>query len=131
MGRRRGVPTAVAFPLAWTAVEWLRSFGDLGFTWAVAGDTLAAFPLLIQSAELGGVWLLTLWVTGLSAALYRLARPLPATRRARLAVLALALAAALPAYPARSGFGAGSTTATIRVERCSRTSHRGEWDPAV
>jgi len=64
-------------------IEWLRSFGDLGFTWAVAGDTLASYPLLIQTAELGGVWLLTLWVTALSVTLYRLARPLPSTRRAR------------------------------------------------
>ena len=31
--------------------------------WAVAGDVLADYRLLIQSAELGGVWLLTLWVT--------------------------------------------------------------------
>ena len=100
LGRRRGVPVAVAFPLAWTAVEWLRSFGDLGFTWAVAGDALAAYPLLIQTAELGGVWLLTLWLTGLSAALYRLARPRPGTPRARVAALAIALAAVVPAYGA-------------------------------
>jgi apolipoprotein N-acyltransferase len=100
LGRRRGVPVAVSFPLAWTAVEWLRSFGDLGFTWAVAGDTLASYPLLLQAAELGGVWLLTLWVTGLSATLYRLARPLAGTRRPRVALLALALAAGPPAYGA-------------------------------
>ncbi|HJR54158.1 MAG TPA: apolipoprotein N-acyltransferase, partial [Gemmatimonadota bacterium] len=98
--RRRGVSVAISFPLAWTAVEWLRSFGDLGFTWAVAGDTLASYPLLIQTAELGGVWLLTLWVTGLSAALYRLAWPLPSTRRVRVAVLAVVLAAAVPVYGA-------------------------------
>jgi apolipoprotein N-acyltransferase len=100
LGRRRGIPMAVSFPLAWTAVEWLRSFGDLGFTWAVAGDTLASYPLLIQTAELGGVWLLTLWVTGLSTVLYRLARPLPATPRPRVALLAVLLAAVLPAYGA-------------------------------
>ena len=98
--RRRGVSAALAFPLAWTAVEWLRSFGDLGFTWALAGDALAAYPLLIQTAELGGVWLLTLWVTALSATLYRLARPLPSTRRALVAVLAVAVAAAVPVYGA-------------------------------
>ncbi len=98
--RRRGVSAAISFPLAWTAVEWLRSYGDLGFTWAVAGDTLASFPILIQTAELGGVWLLTLWVTGLSATLYRLARPLPSTSRARVAMLAAILAAAVPVYGA-------------------------------
>ena len=96
--RRRGVSAAISFPLAWTAVEWLRSFGDLGFTWAVAGDTLAFYPLLIQTAELGGVWLLTLWVTSLSATLYRLARPLPSTHRPRVVVLAGVLAVSVAAY---------------------------------
>lgn len=98
LGRRRGVPVALGLPLAWTGVEWLRSFGDLGFTWAVAGSALAGTPLLVQPAELGGVFLLSLWVMGLSAAAWRALRPLPGTRRAVPAALAVALAAALPAY---------------------------------
>ena len=133
-GRRRGIPAAVGFPLAWTAVEWLRSFGDLGFTWAVAGDTLASYPLLIQSAELGGVWLLTLWVTGLSAALYRLARPLPATRRSRVAVLAVALAAVVPAYGAlrlddlEGRIGGWPTLRVAAVQ--PNVPQEVKWDPA-
>ncbi len=100
LGRRRGLPLVVSFPLAWTAVEWLRSFGDLGFTWAMAGDTLASYPLLIQPAELGGAYLLSLWLTALSATLYRLAFPRAGTPRRWIAALAVALAAAVPAYGA-------------------------------
>lgn len=134
LGRRRGVPVAVSFPLAWTAVEWLRSFGDLGFTWAVAGDTLASYPLLLQAAELGGVWILTLWVTGLSAALYRLARPLATTRRPRVALLAVALAASLPAYGALRLDALESRMRewpTLRVAAVQpNVPQEVKWDPA-
>lgn len=95
---RRGVPVVLSFPLAWTGVEWLRSFGDLGFTWAIAADALASYPLLIQPAELGGAWVLSLWVTGLSALLWRLARPLPGTRRATVAAATVLVALAVPLY---------------------------------
>jgi apolipoprotein N-acyltransferase len=99
-GRARGVPVVVAFPLAWTAVEWLRAFGDLGFTWGVAGDVLASYPLLIQPAELGGVYLLSLWIMALSSSMYRLFRPTPRTRRTRVAVATVLLAASVPLYGA-------------------------------
>ncbi len=98
--RRREVSVVLAFPLAWTAVEWLRSFGDLGFTWAIAADAVAGYPLLIQPAELGGAYLVSLWLMSVSAALYRLVRPTPETRLVRLAVVAVGLAAAAPAYGA-------------------------------
>ena len=132
--RRRGVSAVISFPLAWTAVEWLRSFGDLGFTWAVAGDALASYPLLIQTAELGGVWLLTLWVTGLSATLYRLARPLPSTRRARVAALAVVLAAAVPVYGAlrladlEEDLGGWPTLRAAAVQ--PNVPQEVKWDPA-
>lgn len=98
--RRRAVPVAVSFPLAWTAVEWLRSMGDLGFTWAIAADALADYPVFIQSAELGGSYLLSLWLVGLSTAMWRLLRPNPATPRYALGVLVIVLAAANPVYGA-------------------------------
>ncbi|MGH7549628.1 MAG: apolipoprotein N-acyltransferase [Gemmatimonadota bacterium] len=98
LGRRRGISVALSFPLAWTAVEWLRSFGDLGFTWALVGDVLAAYPLLIQPAELGGAYLLSLWLMALSAGMYRLLRPTPRSRRTVTAGAVVLLAAAVPVY---------------------------------
>lgn len=97
-GRRYGVPLTVSFPLAWVGVEWLRSFGDLGFTWAVAGDAVAGYPVLVQPAELGGAYLVSLWLVALSTVMYRLWRPRPTTRRPAMAVLAVALAVANPLY---------------------------------
>jgi apolipoprotein N-acyltransferase len=95
---RRGVPLAVAFPLAWSGVEWLRSFGDLGFPWAMAGDAVALRPILIQIAELGGGWLVGLWLVALSAAAWRALRP----RGGRLApaITAAVLAISVPVYGA-------------------------------
>ncbi len=96
--RRRGVGVALAFPLAWSGVEWLRSFGDLGFPWAMAGDAVALRPLLIQTAELGGGWLVGLWLVAVSVAGWRALRP----RNGRLApaVVVAALAVAGPLYGA-------------------------------
>lgn len=113
VGRGRGIPVVLSFPLAWTAIEWLRAFGDLGFTWGVAGDVLAAYPLLIQPAELGGVYLLSLWVMALSASMYRLLRPIPGTHRGRVAAVTVVLAAAVPLYGA------------LRMNALERAA--GEW----
>lgn len=134
IARRRGVPLVVSFPLAWTVVEWLRSFGDLGFTWAAAGGALASYPLLIQGAELGGVWLLGLWLTALSALLYRLARPAPGTRLAFVALMAVLLAALAPAYGAlrlrdlEARMGAWTTLRVAAVQ--PNVPQEVKWDPA-
>jgi apolipoprotein N-acyltransferase len=95
---RRGVPIAVSFPLVWCGVEWLRSFGDLGFPWAMAGDALTAYPLLIQIGELGGGWLVGLWLVALATATWRLARPIRG--RAVPAAVTIVLAVAVPLYGA-------------------------------
>jgi apolipoprotein N-acyltransferase len=95
---RRGAPLAVAFPLAWSGAEWLRSFGDMGFPWAMAGVTVTPWPILIQIAELGGGWLVGLWVVALASASWRLARP--RGDRLRPAALTAILALAVPLYGA-------------------------------
>jgi apolipoprotein N-acyltransferase len=58
-----GVPLAVVFPIAWTALEWLIGhLGDVSFPWLGLGTSLADAPVLIQWAELGGARGVTLWV---------------------------------------------------------------------
>lgn len=56
---------AVGAASGWVVVCWLRSLGAWGFPWAMLALPLARFPLLLQPAELGGIWLvewlLMLW----------------------------------------------------------------------
>ncbi|MGN6370035.1 MAG: apolipoprotein N-acyltransferase [Phycisphaerae bacterium] len=54
------MPATFALPLAWTFVEYARStFVQGGFPWFMLGNALAPAPLLIQTADLFGVWTLT------------------------------------------------------------------------
>ncbi len=46
-------------PMAWTAIEYLRSFGFWAFPWNLLGYGLAREPLLIQGADLGGVYVVS------------------------------------------------------------------------
>ncbi|PIG95569.1 apolipoprotein N-acyltransferase [Deinococcus sp. UR1] len=66
----------------WVILEWLRHLGPFAFPWGTLGYTLLPTPL-IQVADLGGVLLASLLVTGLAAALASLAvrevRPLALT----------------------------------------------------
>ncbi|HEX2863842.1 MAG TPA: apolipoprotein N-acyltransferase [Deinococcales bacterium] len=55
-----------ALPFAWTLLDGLRSLGPLGFTWGTLGYSFAGTPI-VQVADLGGVGLLDLLVTGLAA----------------------------------------------------------------
>jgi apolipoprotein N-acyltransferase len=58
--------TLAALPFAWVILEWLRAQGPLAFPWGFMGYALLETPL-IQSADLGGVYLVSLLVTALAA----------------------------------------------------------------
>jgi apolipoprotein N-acyltransferase len=49
-------------PLLWTAIEYLRSFGMWAFPWNFLGYPLAAYPMLAQTADIGGVYLVSFLV---------------------------------------------------------------------
>lgn len=55
----RKAPLFFLLPAIWTGLELLRSFLFTGFPWAQLGHGLVAAPLLIQTADLGGVYLLS------------------------------------------------------------------------
>lgn len=59
----------ILFALGWTVFEWVRSLGFLGFPWALVSHSQATAWLLIQSADIGGVWLITFLVVLVNAAL--------------------------------------------------------------
>ncbi len=62
---RKWIPAAM-FPLTialfWVGGEWLRGLTIYGFPWHLLGYTLAGNLPLMQSASLGGVWLLSIMV---------------------------------------------------------------------
>ena len=66
--RLTGRYTLIALPLAWVVMEYLRSFGVFGFTWGTLGYAFLPTPI-IQVADLGGVYLVSLLVVGNAAAL--------------------------------------------------------------
>ena len=90
---REGPFIVLWVPLVWTAVEFLRSQGVVGFPWALLGATQHRAAPVIQVASLGGVYAVSFLVALVNAALYVIL-----TRRAVLLPAAgagVALAAAL------------------------------------
>ena len=67
----RRVPLAATFPLALVVIEEVRGSGELGFPWFQPGYTQHAYAQVIQLASLGGVMLVTLWLAGANALLWR------------------------------------------------------------
>lgn len=104
--RRRGWSLAIAFPLIWTGLEYVRSIGPLSFPWFLLGHSQIHLLPMIQIADLGGafaVGFVVAAVNGLGADLL-LSRsskkfgPMKPTRRWRnvgLCVTPLLLIAAL------------------------------------
>ena len=57
------LPLLLAFPLAWTALEWaLGHLGDVAFPWLGLGTSLADGGVLVQWADIAGARGLTLWL---------------------------------------------------------------------
>jgi apolipoprotein N-acyltransferase len=57
------LPATVAVPLVWTGLEYIRaSFPLGGFPWFLLGNSFAPIPLLIQTADIFGVWGITFFI---------------------------------------------------------------------
>jgi len=68
--RRARWPAWLAFPVLWTANEWLRgNLPQVGFPWMNLGDTLTAFPRLLGAADLVGSRGLSFWLVLVNALL--------------------------------------------------------------
>lgn len=59
---RRGRMAMWLLPLLWVSVEFLRSFGTLGFPWVALANAQTGFLLPIQNAEIVGIYGLSFWV---------------------------------------------------------------------
>jgi len=65
--RTTGVALPLIVPFAWTISENARSFGDLAFPWVTLGYSLTEWPLLIQHADVVGVWGISWWLALVNA----------------------------------------------------------------
>ncbi|MDF1569448.1 MAG: apolipoprotein N-acyltransferase [Spirochaetaceae bacterium] len=54
--RRYGL---LAAPFLWVVFDWVRSLGFLGYPWGILGVSQYANPAMIQSAAIGGVWMVS------------------------------------------------------------------------
>ena len=101
LARKFAVPRLVSSVALWPALEWVRGTALTGLPWFYLGHSLYRWPRLIQSADLGGVLLLSAIVFAVNALLASAVdaaanRP----RRTWLAACAVALFAANLAYGA-------------------------------
>jgi apolipoprotein N-acyltransferase len=90
-----GVPCFIAAPLLWVGIEWLRNYILTGISAVMLGHALADVPVLIQIADLGGSYAVSLLVVLVNAALFAMvdwARKRNGTGRTSFPVAAVATA---------------------------------------
>ncbi len=62
----------IGFLSFWLAFEFIQNFGEFRFPWFNAGYALADFPILIQLAEIGGIFLLSFGIIIINYFIYGL-----------------------------------------------------------
>jgi len=126
------LPYLLTFPVFWVALEYLRGLLLTGFPWALLGYSQQNFPLAIQSADITGVYGVSLLLVAVNCALAWIIRE-PKRKTAWLGVLATLLMAA-----GHLGYGAWRETQPLeaRSEQLRVALIQGnieqavKWDPA-
>lgn len=91
VSRHLRVSRLISYPIAWTALEWVRSFFPVGFPWNPLGDAVFREIPVIQIAEFVGVFGLSALIIFVNVALWELISSAIAGRRNPRAAAALAL----------------------------------------
>ena len=68
--RRTRIPAVLTMPIAWTAVEWVRTYFPVGFPWNLVGYTAYRNLELIQFAEFTGVYGVSALIVFFNAVVY-------------------------------------------------------------
>lgn len=110
------LPATVAVPVAWTALEFVRAnYPEGGFAWFLLGNAPAPAAVMIQGADLLGVWGVTFLIAMVNGLWVDLLR-LPLKREGRvngsLAVRAAVVAGVLVAWVGYGVWRLGQQTVT-------------------
>ncbi len=89
--RRSALWGFLVFPCAVAGMEWIRSFDQLAFPWMILGNSMTAYPALIQFADITSAFGVSWWVAAVNVCVLALA-----LRPSLVRVLALALLFAVP-----------------------------------
>jgi apolipoprotein N-acyltransferase len=87
--RRNRTYAFLLLPFLWVSIEFLRSFGTLGFPWLALGHSQAYNTLYIQQADIGGVYTVSFMLLLTNVLLYRLAGSFSMKRLIMLCVVVL------------------------------------------
>ena len=98
----RGLPVTLTLPVLWVGLEFLRTFLLTGFPWALLGYSQGDHLLLIQSADLLGVYGLSFLIVFVNAALVALVRSASQGTRS---FPRIALPVAIALFAANLGYG--------------------------
>ena len=60
------------FPFVWVSIEYLKSFGVLGFPWINLANSQTSFLFLIQNSEYVGIYGISFWVVLINCSLFHL-----------------------------------------------------------
>ncbi|MHB8382936.1 MAG: apolipoprotein N-acyltransferase [Candidatus Binataceae bacterium] len=132
--RRLRISIAITMPIAWAAVEWLRTYFPIGFPWNLLGYTAFQHLELIQFAEFTGVYGISALIVFFNTVVY-----LVLLRRGGARTQALSLSILTGLMIAILSFGAWRL-ADLRGEKPSGTIRAAmvqadipqslKWDPS-
>src|ERR1035437_8331555 len=101
VARRTRIPAVLTMPVAWTAVEWIRTYVPAGFPWNLLGYAAYRNLELIQFAEFTGVYGVSALIVFFNAVVY-----VVIFRRGGYRLQTVSLSALTAAMIALVGFGA-------------------------
>jgi apolipoprotein N-acyltransferase len=133
IARRLRIPMVVTMPIAWTAVEWVRTYFPIGFPWNLLGYAAYRHIQLIQFAEFTGVYGVSALIMFFNAVVY-----VVVFRRATARVQAASLSTLTALMIVLIGFGAwriselgkGPWSGSFRVAMVQGDIPQSlKWDP--
>ncbi len=132
---RRGIGGAAVFAAAWVSLEYLQTILPFGFPWSLLGYASGRSPLMMQAADLAGVWGLSFAAVFVNVAIAQ--RIVVGRRALSSAVAAAALVVAIAGYGAVRlaaapvvGNAPSPAAAAVRVATVQGNVEQGRiWDP--